>query len=70
MAKDIEQAIAALWTLVDRGVEYPDAEWKISQRFKLDRRDIETLRERYDSDERRTCHDCGNIPHDGECRDW
>lgn len=42
----LERALEALLELIRNGWEYPDAEWKISQRFKVSH---DELREAYDA---------------------
>lgn len=39
----LDAAFAALQTEIKNGTEYPDAIWKISQRFKVDHEIIEAM---------------------------
>lgn len=50
-AMRIQEALVTLRELTARGVEYPDAEFRVAQRYGLKPRDVEKLRALYDSED-------------------
>lgn len=49
MSAKISKALNRLMYLVSSGMEYPDAEWRVQDSFKLSSRDVDHLREAYDA---------------------
>ena len=47
----LELAYSELVALVESGVEYPDAEWRVSESFGLSSRDVERIRAEYDQNQ-------------------